>query len=51
MELYDIETPKGICRCYEVKNIYHPLFETEADNFIGQEVLNIEIVREKEDVI
>jgi hypothetical protein len=49
MELYDIETAKGICRCTEIKGVYHCLYESESDKFLFEPILNIEIVREKED--
>ena len=49
MELYNIETSKGVCKCYEVKGVYHPLNETEADQFIGEDILSIEVIRENKD--
>lgn len=49
MEYYDIETKKGDkVRCYEVKGIYYPLYES-GYKFIGEPIKNIELIDDSGD--
>lgn len=42
MVTYNIETEIGVCECYECNGVYHPVYEAEADKFIGEVILSIE---------
>lgn len=46
MDYYDIETARGIVRCYEHKGIYYPVCEEDNNEFLFEPILNIEIVQE-----
>lgn len=48
MEIYNIETAKGIVKCYEQNGIYHVLNEKDLEKFNFELILNIEKIYEDE---
>jgi hypothetical protein len=48
-EIYIIDTLKGKCRCRVANGVYYPMRE-EDENFIGEPIMDIELIDNNEKV-